>query len=201
MKTPIALPLACCAVLLLAPGRLAAQLPSSLSLEARLGGAFATGEFGAPGTALDAGTGYAASVAGRLEVAPGITVYVGYERAELACAACADVAIDDAVIDAGIAGGAIVMLPFDAAGISPWLRAGVVRRQLEFSAEAGTSASKPGYGFDLGAGVTLPLVGPFTLTPGIRYLSYPAEFDFENVPDRSIDVTHVGVDVGLAYQF
>lgn len=201
MRKSIAVSVACCALVLLAPARLAAQLPGALSVEARLGGAFATGEFGTPGRALEAGSGYAASVNGRLGLLSGLSVYVGYERAQMACDACAATQLDDALVDDGIGAGAIVELPFGPPGLSPWVRAGLVRRQLKMSGDGETIASKPGIGFDLGAGITLPLTGPFKVTPGIRYIRYPADFEFTVLPDRSIDVSHVGVDVGLAYQF
>jgi len=201
MRNRIAAPLAFCAVMLAAPAPLAAQLPGALSVEARLGGAFATGDFAASGRAFEAGSGYAASVNGRLGLFPGLEFYVGYERAQMPCDACAATQLDDTLVDDGIGAGAILELPLDLPGLSPWVRAGLVRRQLRISGFGETMASKPGIGFDLGAGITLPLSGPIKLTPGVRYLNYPAEFDFQLLPDRSIDVSHFGVDVGLAYQF
>ncbi|HEX7117770.1 MAG TPA: hypothetical protein VF212_03235 [Longimicrobiales bacterium] len=201
MKNTTALSLACCALMLLTPGRLAAQLPAALSIEARLGGAFATGEFGATGEALDAGAGYTASVNGRWELVPGVAAYIGYERTRMACDACKDVAFDDTVVDAGAGVGAIVTFALGSTGFAPWVRAGIVRRQLQFTSDGETVASRPGYGFDLGAGIAVPVVASFALTPGIRFLNYPAEFDFEILPDKSIDVSHFGVDIGLAYQF
>ncbi len=201
MTRTIALSFACCALGLLAVEPLAAQLPGALSLEARLGGALATGALADPVDGVDAGAGYAAGISARWDATEAVAVYVGYERAGLACAACEDASLDGTVVDAGLGAGAILTLPSVLPGISPWVRAGVVRRQLRFSGGGETSASAPGLGFDLGAGVTLPLVASFSLTPGIRFLNYPAEFDFAIVPDRSVDVSHVGVDVGLVYQF
>lgn len=202
MRKRIVVPIACCALVLIAPARLAAQLPGALSVEARLGGAFATGDFAAPGKALEAGNGYAAGVNGRLQVLPGMQVYVGYERAQMTCDACsATPVLDNTIVDDGIGVGAVMAVPMGPPGLSPWVRAGLVRRQLKFSGDDGSGASKPGIGFDLGAGITLPFTGPFKVTPGIRYVRYTTEFDFQNVPDRSLDVSHFGVDVGLAYQF
>lgn len=201
MRKSIIIPVACCALMLIAPARLAAQLPGALSVEARLGGAFATGEFSNPGQALEAGSGYFGSVSGRLGLLPNLSVYVGYERAQMGCDACIATQLDDVLVDDGFGAGAIMDLPLGPPGLSPWVRAGLVRRQLKMSGDGETMASKPGIGFDLGAGITLPLTGPFQITPGLRYVRYPAEFEFTSVPNRSIDVSHVGVDVGLTYQF
>ncbi|MFS8637954.1 MAG: hypothetical protein FWJ74_07695, partial [Gemmatimonadota bacterium] len=70
MRKRIAAPLAFCVLTLAAPVPLAAQLPGALSVEARLGGAFATGDLAASGRAFEAGSGYAASVNGRLGLLP-----------------------------------------------------------------------------------------------------------------------------------
>lgn len=190
-----------CLLGIAAPHHAAAQLPGPLSLEARVGGAFATGGFADPIDGVDAGAGYAVGARARWDFSPQVAGYFGYQRTDLACAGCETVGLDGRMVDSGFEAGAIVTVPAAAAALEPWLSAGVVLRRLEFSGPDGGSTSEPGLGFAVGAGLEVPLGGALALAPEIRYLAYPADFDFQAVPDRSIDVAHVGIDLGFVYQF
>lgn len=56
----------------------------------------------------------------------------------------------------------------------PWVRAGLAVQSLRLSAEAQAETSDPGVGWDLAAGVTLPVGRRLRLRPGLTYLRHEA---------------------------
>lgn len=56
-----------------------------------------------------------------------------------------------------------------------------------------------GLGFDVGAGVALPIGSDWRLLPGVRFRSLPVELSPEG--GSKADLTYLAVEVGVAYRF
>lgn len=175
-----------------------ARLP--LAVEVRLGSGVPTGDFASRDPGIEAGPGLAYSIGGVLDVIPLLGVYAHVQQARFACAECGDAGVDETAMGNGVEAGVEARVPFRLGGVQPWVRGGVVRSTLRFSSGESSQTSEPGTGFALGAGVRLPLAG-IELSPGVRYQGYPAEFRFTNLSSRSVDVTHLTVDLGLLLHF
>ena len=174
-----------------------------LTLEVRLGAGAPTGDFADPAAGVDAEAGFGFEVGARLNVTPTVALYGAYQWMEFGCAECETAEIDGDVLDSGGEIGARADLPFQRAGLAPWVRAGILFHELEFSGEGGSLRSDAAFGFGIGAGVAVPLQRGLTLLPGIHYRTYSADFEFEELSLRNLstDVSHVTLDVGLAYRF
>lgn len=189
--------------LLAAPAaRADAQVLSRLPLafQARLGAAIPTGTFAEQGPGIGAEPGLAFEVGGLLEAASWLAVYAGYQRDRFACEGCRSVNADASVTATGAEAGAQVTVPFERFGIRPWVRGGAVRHSLQFQREDSGIRSDPGTGFGVGGGLELRVAG-LRISPGVRFQSYTVDVQFSGYPSRSLDVSHLTVDVGLILPF
>ena len=161
-----------------------ASAQSPLSVEVRGGAAIPTGDFA---DNAKTNVGYGATVG--LRVAPMISVYGGYSRAEFGLTQTASDATD-----AGFEVGARVGIPGLGTGISPWVKAGALFHELELEQRAiGTARGDSEPGFEVGAGLAFPLGPQVTVTPGVAFRRYNTEFFGQG----TTQVSYVNADLGL----
>lgn len=186
-----------------------AQILSSLrriplAVEARGGVGIPLGDFADSDREVGAGAGFAFGIGASLRLVPLLAVYGEYQQTSFSCGECGRVDLDDRARDSGVELGARFTppLPLGLWGMSPWARAGVVLHELEFSGNGGDASSDRGTGLAVGAGVSVPVAAGLSVTPGISFRTYPANFSFDqlDLPDRSVDVSSVRFDVGLRYR-
>ena len=195
----------------IAPPLAAQQFPRvPLTLELRLGAGAPTGDFADPAVGIDAETGFGFSVGASVRVAAPVAIYGSYQWTQFGCAECEAIEIDGDATDSGAEIGARALIPFEYAGISPWVSAGILFHQLGLSGDNQSISSEVGTGFGLGGGVSVPLMPNLLLTPGIHFRSYTAEFELDDlgtfgedmeVLNVETDVSHMTLDIGLAYRF
>jgi hypothetical protein len=185
-------------VLLLFPAGLFAQGGFGLSIEGRAGWAVPAGDFGSDsGIAAEGGPTFA--VGGRVNFAPALGLYAGYQQTQFGCGQCDALGLEDATVLQGLEAG--VHLSPASMPYAPWLRAGIIQQQLSFSGFGDRLTSESGTGFSGAVGIAIELAPRLQVKPGVSFLSVPAEFQFETVPDRSADVTAFTIDLGVAYRF
>ena len=176
-------------------------LASRLALELRGGLAVPLGEFTEADPGIGAEPGPHIGAAALWRFTPGIAVHLGYSRSSFGCERCGRAGLDDQVVDAGLDAGLHFRLPLQLVGVAPWVSVAGVFHELVFSGEGSTLSSGYAPGFRLGAGVAVPIAGAFALKPGVSYSSYSAELALGPFPDQTVDVSHLAVELGLAYHF
>lgn len=156
-----------------------AQLP--IAVEPRGGVAIPVGDFG---DAADNGFSYGATVS--LVVAPRVSVYGGYSRAEFNLNAPAAESTDK-----GFEAGA--RLAFPGTSFSPFVKGGVLFHDFEIEQVGIEDEGEDEVGFEVGAGAAFPLGQRVSITPGVTYRQYATEFF--NQGDTKI--SYLNVDIGL----
>lgn len=171
-----------------------------ISTELRGGTSFPTADFG-EGDAVDTGWRFAGNV--KLHFTPLLAAYVGYSRAVFGAGDDAG-AIDGDVVDSGIGAGIHGSIPRRLLGVSPWVRGGVVYHRADlkgnFSGLSFSIESDRSLGFEAGAGFAFPLGRRLSITPGVSYTSYGAEFEFQG-QSFDEDLSYLTADVGLSARF
>lgn len=197
------------AALLILPTLLSAQpsnATSRWSLEFSGDGAFPTSELGS--ASLNTGFGLGASARFRLQ--QHLLAYAGWEWHRFST----DELIASQSLDAedtGYSFGLRFEHPFrdDAAfgdglfaDAGYWLRAGGLWNHIEVEDEAGEiiADTKHGIGYELGAGIVLPISERLALTPGVRFRSLPRDLTL-NTTTQSVTLQYVNVMVGLTIAF
>jgi opacity protein-like surface antigen len=160
------------------------------AVEARGGFAVPQGDlkdsFGANG-----GWGYGLNA--RMQIMPLISVYAGWETYAF------DMDADEAETnDSGIRAGAQVSLPVSAiTGFSPYAFAGVLYNRTSVDVVTGEAESDDGFGWEAGAGASIPFAPTLSFTPGVRYRTHSAEFSSAGAVDGEATVSYLVVDLGL----
>lgn len=177
--------------MLAGPAGAAAQ--GMLGVEVRGGAAFPTGDLK---DVMGAETGVSYGVTATLQAISMLGIYAGYERAEFG----ADDLLDDdaSLTDEGFSVGGKLSIPAGMSGLGPWIRAGAVYNQLTGESSLITSEDERKLGFEVGAGLTLPLGMVVSVTPGIRYRSYGTD---RVSGGEELNVSYVVADLGLAFRF
>jgi hypothetical protein len=170
-----------------------------LSLEVRAGAGIPTGDFADRRPGVEAETGLAFAAGAVLHLSSAVGIYGQYNRTAFGCDNCAGAGLDDELVDAGGGFGIHAALPL--AAFRPWIRAGGVYHELRFSGSEGELFSDPALGFQVGGGVSLPLIGGLRVLPGVHFRSYSAELDLGGLPSETVDVNQVVADLGLSYRF
>lgn len=182
-----------------ASGVSAQAAPGRVSLEVSGGAAIPAQSFGARDGA-DTGAGFGASLV--YAFAPMFRGYLGYERESLPC----DNTLCGAggYVSQGVSAGAEVALARAGRPMSayPWVRAGVLINTLEHEVEDGSATmsvgSERGVGFQVRAGMAVPVTPRVSLLPGVGYSLYRADFDgAEAAVANEIDVGVVEVGLSL----
>ncbi|MEX2581707.1 MAG: hypothetical protein WD766_00400 [Gemmatimonadota bacterium] len=180
------------------PADLAAQLPIPLAIEARVGIAAPQGEFSGTETSFGAEAGPTLGIGLRLDLVPQLGIFGGYQQTNFGCDRCAGLLLDDSAVLKGLEAGVQLSLPLAAAGVIPWIRGSVMQQTLGFSGQGETLTSEAAIGYNAGAGLTARFAERFEISPGVRFISAPADFDFTTLPDRHIDVAAFAIDFALA---
>ncbi len=168
-------------------GTASAQLPIPLSVEVRADAAIPTGDFAdAVGTAPSFGVNAA------LGLARGFAVYGGYSRTQFELDNT-----DTDLVDQGFSAGVTVGLPVPGLPVQPYLGAGVLIHELEV--EDGPDFDSD-LGFELGAGVALPITRNVRLSPGVGYRRYSTQFPIGPASVET-DVEYFTAGVGLNISF
>lgn len=197
--------LVCVALLWAVPRSHAQDLPSP-SVNVRVAAGVPSGDFTGRVSGIEAEAGISVGAGARVPVTPLLAVYGGVQYTRFGCGECADVGIDDTATDVSAEVGGYVTLPYRVGRFAPWASAGLLAGRLQLS--GGDSIwSDIGLGWSVGAGVSAPLGNNLTLTPGVYYRTYSANFEFDadlfesGSPERTVDVTHFSLGVGLSYHF
>jgi hypothetical protein len=179
----------------------AAQLPVPITVETRAGYALPSGRFAAEDESAGAEGGPSVAVGVRVQAHRLLGVYGGVQQTRFGCTRCATFDLDETIVASGGEGGIHVVLPGEVAGFTLWVRAGLVHQVLRYSGEGDRIVSRSAVGFSGSTGGSYSLGRRWSLTPGVRFLSVPADFQFVDFPQRSIDVTAFSVDLGVALRF
>ena len=87
------------------------------------------------------------------------------------------------------------------AGIVPWVSLGASGALLDAHVSTGGVVAREGsdraWGYEFGAGVLVPVGGPFLINPGVRYGRSDADFD----PRGTLETRYIIADVGLVLAF
>ena len=199
--TFVVLPTAALAIILvgtlLVPTRGGAQI-SPLQLEARAGAWIPTSDLvGAQGFEGSASTDVSFGV--HFLLRSGLISFVaGFSEHRFGCTAAQCGEAVDFVSTPWDLG---VRLNLREAGIVPWVSLGATSALFDAHVEAGGAAAQEvsdrGWGYEVGAGVLVPVGGPFALNPGARYGR--SEVDFAS---RGLMKTQfIIADIGLVLAF
>jgi len=166
-------------------GTASAQLP--ISVEVRADAAIPTGDFA---DAVDAAPSFGANVA--LGLARGFAVYGGYSRTAFELQD-----LDTNMVDQGFSAGVTLGIPATRLGVQPYIGAGVLIHELEV--EDGPEFDSD-LGFEVGAGVALPIASNVRLSPGVGYRRYSTQFPIGPTSVET-DVEYFTAGVGLNISF
>lgn len=131
-----------------------------------------------------------------------VGLYVGTDRIQFdcqpqSCAASGKYKLTG--VSAGLRMG-IPLFPI----VKPWVKAGIAVNELTgtFSgASSGTTVTterRPGY--ELGAGVDVPVMGFFSITPQVRYVSQKLRYNFPGTSGGSRGVEYYTFDLGFRFR-
>ncbi len=187
------------AAVALAGSAQAQALPvSPFSVEVRGGLAFPTGD-------LDdiADSGITVGANGTYMFTPMLGLYAGFTYNAFGLPEEADdLEIEGSVNTYGLDAGLKAMFATPTLPVTPFLKGGLVYHKIEVEIEDtdldDELESDSGLGFEVGAGVMVPLGPRLSFTPAVSYTSFKPEFDGEEGDDN---VTSFRVDVGLNIRF
>lgn len=173
----------------------AQSLPISFELRGSVG--YRTGDFPFANQGNDVasgGLGFSGSAA--LDLRSGLGIYAGWGRSNFnseAPVAGTDIRLEGSYVDEGFVGGASYSPPgIPLTGVKPWVRAGVTSRTLEVSDLQ--VKSDRAIGFEVGAGLDIPVRGILALSPAVTYQRHEAEFAEIEDPNG---VSYVEISLGL----
>lgn len=178
----------------------AAQLPFSITIDARAGLAVPSGEFAdaQEGFTSEAGPGFA--IGGAAYPTNAFGLFAGYQRTRFGCQQCPVLGLNDSVVLHGLEAGIHLGLPLGDLPVNPWLRGGIIQQTLVFSGFDDHMSSAAAVGYTVGAGLTIPASSGLEINPALRFFALPANFEFTSFPDRSIDVSAFSFDLGLSFR-
>jgi len=88
-----------------------------------------------------------------------------------------------------------------ATGIVPWVSVGASAAIFDARVDTGTGvqreSSERGWGFEAGAGILIPVRGPFALNPGVRY----GRSDVDFASRGTLETRYFIADLGLVLAF
>ena len=138
-----------------------------------------------------------ASLAGDLfiHLNDNLSVYGGYAREMFGCESCTD---DEGFHASGFEGG-VKLMANRQGRILPWLRGGLIAQELTADFSEGEVSSDTGIGFQIAAGVDIPLGEVLSFSPALRYQTFDADFDVvdSEFVDAEATVQHLALDFGL----
>lgn len=183
------------AAALAAPASAQTVLP--LSFEVRGGVVLPQGDFDD-----GANTGFIVGGTVHYRVAPIASIFAGFEHAKFGIDDDSDFGdVDADITDQGFRLGARFDVPLAGmTGISPWIEGGATfnKTSINFSdddASVGVDSDRS-VGFEVGAGLAFNVAPKISITPGVRYRSHKAEFDFDGGSEE-FDVNYFAIDLGV----
>lgn len=168
------------------------------NIEVRGGAAFPTQDL-AVGTELDAGFGFEGTVAYR--VMPHLAAYAGWGWNQFA----ADQSFAGADVDfeeTGYTVGLQFVHPLGTLPVNYLLRAGGLYNHIEAENTDGDiiGDSDHEFGWQVEAGLAIPLGNRWQVTPGVRYRSLSNDVDVDGTT-TAVDLTDVSVGAGISWMF
>jgi hypothetical protein len=177
----------------LAPGRADAQvLGIPVALDARAEIAFPLGTFGDM-----AGTGAGGSISLAVPIVPAFGAYGSFTHIRFGGGWTGDGNADAAT--SGFTVGITTTLP-GTMNVDPWVGGGLIFHNLEVrGTRQGVSQDM---GFEVGAGVAVPLAGQLRLTPAVHYRQFGATVPaLAGVAARDMTVQYLSLGIGLNLWF
>jgi opacity protein-like surface antigen len=169
-----------------------------LAVEGRAGVGFPTGDFGDND---DIGTGFGFGGDVVLRVLPLVNIYGGWEYYSFDGKGESD---GSRITDSGARAGAQLSIPVGpVTGVSPFVSAGVLYNRATAEASEGSASLKFTsdwkLGYEVGAGVAVPVAPAVSVIPAVRYRAHDVEFgDLEAVSGNISYLTlEIGAKVGL----
>ena len=159
-----------------------------VSVELRVGAA--VGNYTGTGAGLDLVPAPSFAAVGELALTESLSGYLGINRSAFGCDEALCVGRDMSLSSQGVTIGARYALGM------LWARGGLALQVLRVSSDAETSTSDPGVGWDLGAGVEIPVGRGFLVRPGVTYLRHNAPIGAD-----SGHVTALAAEIGVAMRF
>ena len=87
------------------------------------------------------------------------------------------------------------------AGIVPWVSFGATAAIFDARVDTGTGVQREesdrGWGYEAGAGVLIPVAGPFAINPGVRY----GRSDVDFASRGTLETRHIIADLGFVVGF
>ncbi len=174
----------------------------------RGGAAVPTGAFAEGGTTGEnqlvegAKTGFGYGLDAGINLGP-LGIYAGFDKMRFECAEAACSAPDSKFKMQGVSAGVRLILPLIPM-MKPWVKAGVTFSELE--TQFGGASSTPQFssertpGYEVGAGVDIPFLGFFSITPQVRYVGQKFDYKLPGVTsgDTTTDkANYYTFDLGL----
>jgi hypothetical protein len=170
-------------------GTASAQSRIPLSVEIRGDAAIPTGDFA---DSFENGIGFTGSAA--LQLVPGFGLYGSYSRTNFSIDGA-----DDDVLDQGFAAGLTASLGGGAGRATPYVGAGLLFHELEVE---GTEVGDAKMGFEVGAGLAIPLGQRIRVTPAVGYRQYNIEgLSLGGLVNTDMNVSYLNAGVGLNIAF
>ncbi|HEX8359649.1 MAG TPA: outer membrane beta-barrel protein [Longimicrobium sp.] len=171
-------------------GAASAQSSIPLSVEVRGDAAFPVGDFSDAG--VENGLGFTASAS--LQLVPGFGAYGSYSRTEFSLDGS-----DDDVLDQGWAAGLTASLGGTPGRATPFVGAGLLFHELEVNEVEQGDAKM---GFEVGAGIAIPLGQRVRVTPAVGYRQYNVERStLGGLINTDSNVSYLTGGVGLNISF
>ncbi len=164
------------------------------SVEIGADAAYATQDLGAAD--LGAGFGFEAAVAYRFM--PHVAAYAGWGWHHFAADGF-QVGMDMDAEETGYTFGLHFAHPLGASPLGYFVQAGGLYNHIEFEGDL-TADTGHGLGWQLGAGLVVPVGSKWQLMPGVRYRSLSRDIEIGDVTSN-LDLTYVTVHVGFARTF
>lgn len=179
-----------------AVGTADAQSRTPFSVEIRGGLPFPVGDFQDTQGGLQ--TGYSLGGSAIFQVTPMLGLYAGYSTNRFEV----ENTENREVNDAGFHGGLMASFPMTT-GLNPFVKGGVVYHETELSANGegvDLADDEPELGFEVGAGLEIPLGRTLSFTPAVTYTRHSLE-NTGLLGTSELDVSYVKADVGLRVRF
>lgn len=177
-----------------APGT-AQSLPISLEIRGAVG--YRTGDFPFANLGTDVATGgLGFSANAGLDLVSGLGVYAGWGRSTFNSESPlggASARLEGTYVDEGFVLGVALSPPgVPIIRTRPWVRIGATSRTLEVS-DLGVKSDRA-VGFEVGAGLDIPLLGILAVSPGVIYRRHDAQFPELEDPNG---VSYVDISLGV----
>lgn len=140
--------------------------------------------------------GYSTELSVTVGVLPFVGVYGSWQRVQFDREG-SESSEGSVITDQGWSGGVRLSVPTPVIPIDPWIRAGVLRHELESGGL--TRGGDTGMGVEVGGGLRFRLGRAVSLTPGVSWTRYA--FDDDAVADGKVNVEYLRVDVGARFGF